>query len=56
MKPTQKPATPHYWKSNEEIAVLLMSRGINSDIAANVLRRVEARIETQQKLGYKSAR
>jgi len=51
---SRKPATPAYWKTNEQVALLLLSRGIKNDVQARVLARVEARIETQ-KLLAKSA-
>ncbi len=52
----RKPATPSYWKSPEEIAMLLLQRGCKTAVSAKVLASLEARIETHQKLGYKPSR
>ncbi len=45
-----KPATPSWFKTNEEIALLLAIRGCKTPTSQKVLRNIEARIETQQLL------
>jgi hypothetical protein len=51
-----KPATPSYFKSNEEVALLLMTARKRNALTDVVLARVEARIATQQTIGYKPGR
>ncbi len=56
MKTSNKPATPSDWKTNEEIALILTIRGCKAPVRQKVLRNLEARIDTQKALGYKSGR
>jgi len=58
-----KNATPSYWKTNEEIALMLVvlarkAKPGSAQAAAvsNVARRVNARLETHELLGYKPGR